>query len=249
MDREQPLPGGNVGGAARLGDRVLRPAGPWTPTIQRLLRHLAEAGFSWVPEPLGVHRDGREVVGFIDGEVPSYPLPEWLWGEHLLFESATLLRHLHDCTADYQDTEARWRQPVRRPAEVVCHNDFAPYNMVFDAGRLVGVIDFDMASPGPRVWDLAYLAYRLVPLTGPDNPDGIPNGPDRYARLARLLEAYGVPLPLDHVLEVVVDRLHDLADDSDRRAVESNRDVLHRHAALYRRDADYVHSLQADWAG
>ena len=29
-----------------------------------------------------------------------------------------------------------------------------------------------MASPGPRVRDLSYLAYRLVPLTASENPDG-----------------------------------------------------------------------------
>ncbi len=37
--------------------------------------------------------------------------------------------------------------------------------MVFHQGNLRGLIDFDTASPGPRVWDLAYLAYQLVPFT------------------------------------------------------------------------------------
>ena len=65
-----------------------------------------------------------------------------------------------------------WQSPTREPAEVVCHNDFAPYNTVFRDRRLTGVIDWDMASPGPRVRDLSYLAYRLVPLTASENPDG-----------------------------------------------------------------------------
>lgn len=30
---------------------------------------------------------------------------------------------------------------------------------------LVGVIDFDTAMRGPRVWDLSYLAYRLAAFT------------------------------------------------------------------------------------
>ena len=61
---------------------------------------------------------------------------------------------------------------------MICHNDYAPYNLVFRDGRLVGVIDFETAAPGPRAWDLAYLAYRLVPLAAPGNPD-LPAQPDR----------------------------------------------------------------------
>lgn len=41
---------------------------------------------------------------------------------------------------------------------------------MFEDGTLTGVIDLDLASPGPRVWDMAYTAYRFVPLTDPANP-------------------------------------------------------------------------------
>lgn len=51
-----------------------------------------------------------------------------------------------------------WQSPTREPAKVVCHNDFAPYNTDFRDRRLTGVIDWDMASPDPRVRDLSYLA-------------------------------------------------------------------------------------------
>ena len=46
---EKPLEGGHMTEVARLGDQVLREAGPWTPTIQRLLAHLSEQGLEWVP--------------------------------------------------------------------------------------------------------------------------------------------------------------------------------------------------------
>jgi hypothetical protein len=62
---------------------------------------------------------------------------------------------------------AVWYFPPREPVEVVCHGDLAPYNCVFDGDRLVGVIDFDTAHPGPRLWDVAGGAYRLVPLVAP----------------------------------------------------------------------------------
>lgn len=53
---------------------------------------------------------------------------------------------------------AIWQSPAKVPEEVICHNDFAPHNLAFDEGRLVGAIDFDMCSPGPRLWDLADMS-------------------------------------------------------------------------------------------
>jgi len=38
-----------------------------------------------------------------------------------------------------------------------CHNDFAPHNLLCQAGRLVGVIDFELASEGNTELDLARL--------------------------------------------------------------------------------------------
>ncbi len=29
----------------------------------------------------------------------------------------------------------------------------------------VGIIDFDVAAPGPRLWDIAYTLYTCVPLS------------------------------------------------------------------------------------
>jgi aminoglycoside phosphotransferase (APT) family kinase protein len=49
--------------------------------------------------------------------------------------------------------------------EVICHNDFAPYNFVYSAGIPYAVIDFDLAGPGPRLKDLAYALYWMVPLS------------------------------------------------------------------------------------
>ena len=64
-----------------------------------------------------------------------------------------------------------WQWPGHEPVEVICHNDFCPYNLLFEGTELTGVIDFDLASPGPRAWDLGQTAYRFVPLTDPENPD------------------------------------------------------------------------------
>lgn len=241
---EERLGGGNVNEVVRKGDSVLRSAGPWTPTIHRLLRHLRERGLDWVPEPLGMTSDGREIVGFIAGDVPAYPMPDWISAESLLTDTARKLRALHDATVGYVDPDACWRLPRHEPVEVIRHNDFAPYNMVFEDRRCVGVIDFDMASPGPRLWDVAYLAYRIVPLTDPANLDGA--GFDEAlcrARLGRLIDAYGMPWSDPEVLEMVITRLEDLARFSEEMAAKQGNPELRDHAALYRRDAAWIRGL------
>ena len=55
LDGER-LPGGNVGGAVRIGSTVRRPTGPWTGAVHDLLRHLAGTALPGVPRVLGSRR-------------------------------------------------------------------------------------------------------------------------------------------------------------------------------------------------
>jgi Phosphotransferase enzyme family len=192
--------------------------------VQELLRHVRTHGAAWAPEPRGIF-GGREAVGWVVGEVPAYPMPEWVWDERVLGASARLLRELHQATAGFERAGRTWQLPAHVPDEVICHNDFAPYNLAFRDGLPVAAIDFGTSSPGPRAWDLAYLAYRLVPLAAPGNPD-LPEIGDREARLARLCDAYGGPSP-DDVVAILPRRLLELAESSPPAD-----------AALYRRDAE-----------
>lgn len=234
---EEPLSGGNMGAVHRRGPEVLRPAGAWTPRVHALLNRFADAGIDATPRPLGVTADGRERLSYLPGEVPGYPLPDWVWTEPVLLDAAQLLRRLHDASVPLAGEAEGWRSPVREPAEVVCHNDFAPYNLVFAAGRPVGVIDWDYCSPGPRIWDLAYLAYRLAPLTG-----ALETGPftaaERSRRLRLLLAGYGLDASPAELVTVVVCRLRDLADFSDAAAVRLGNPELAEHAIGYRADAE-----------
>ena len=193
----------------RAGDAVLRPAAPWTASVHALLAHVRARGIDWVPEPRAAHADGRAAVSWVAGEVPQYPMPAYVWEPAVLDRAAAMLRELHDATEGFDRSGRTWALPAHEPAEVVCHNDFAPYNLAFRDGLPVGAIDFEAASPGPRAWDLAYLAYRLVPLALPSNPD-LPPQPDATARLERLCAAYGGIEP-DAVLALVPTRLRELA--------------------------------------
>jgi hypothetical protein len=231
----ESLSGGNSTAVTRIDDTVRRTAGPWTPTIHALLRQLRAAGITEVPEPFGLDDEGREILSYRPGEVANHPLPDWLWDPDILDQSATLLRRVHDGSIGFVHPEAVWQLPGHHPAEVICLNDVAPYNMVFVDGRLTGVIDIDTASPGPRIWDLSYLAYRIVPFV---EDAGEPfTRQEQVERLDRLIAAYGADWSRDDVLTVMVDRLLELADYTDGRAADTGRDEFVEHAALYRRDA------------
>jgi len=214
---------------ARKGDSALRPVRPWTGSVHALLAHVRTGGVTWVPEPRGVDARGRAAVSWVPGEVPAYPMPAYVWTPEVLARAGALLRELHDATAGFPREGRTWMLPAREPAEVICHNDFAPYNLVFRDGLPAAVIDFEASAPGPRAWDLAYLGYRLVPLSAPGNPD-LPASPGdvRAERLATLCAAYGGLDPAD-VLALVPQRLRDLA------AMATTA-----HAELYRADAEWA---------
>jgi Phosphotransferase enzyme family len=236
---EERLAGG-LTGVVRIGDTVRRAAGPWTESVQALLRHVRARGVDWIPEPRGRDEQGREVVSFLPGEVPRYPLPGYVWNEAVLLDVGRRLRALHDATAGFGLAGRAWRLPAHAPAEVVCHNDFGPHNLVFRDGAVVGAIDFDTASPGPRAWDLAHLAYRLVPLTHPASPEAPPAGvrPARE-RLAALCAAYGEEIDPRALVAVAVRRLDELAAFTRSRA-DAGSPALRAHVALYERDAAHL---------
>jgi hypothetical protein len=194
MESEEKLTGGNMSAVSRVGNTVRREAGPWTPQVQRLLAHLRAKGIQEVPEPLGFDAEGREVLSFIPGTVGHGPLPEILRTDEVLIAAARLLRRIHDATQDVAQSwlEDRWQAPTRTPVEVICHGDFAPYNCVFDQGKLIGVIDFDHAHPGSRAWDLAYALYRFVPIMAPSNPDSYGTLEDQRRRAHLFCDAYGL---------------------------------------------------------
>ncbi|WP_328855871.1 aminoglycoside phosphotransferase family protein [Microbispora hainanensis] len=190
---EEELTGGGVNRVVRVGGTVRRPARRWTPVVHALLGHLAAAGFGGAPRAYGCDGEGREVLEFVPGEVPDYPLPAYVMTDEALAGAGTLLRDYHDATVGFAPPEdAEWYFPPRAPAEVVCHGDVAPYNCVFREGRPVAFIDFDTAHPGPRVWDVAYAAYRFVPLHDPSRDESAPGVAEQARRLRVFADAYGL---------------------------------------------------------
>jgi len=141
-----------------IDGRVHRPAGPWSARVHALLRHVSEAGFGGAPVPFGFDAEGREVLSYVSGEVGHhFPMTD-----EAVVSAARLLRRYHDATVGFVAGADGWQCPAIEPAEVLCHGDFAQYNLVFDGDTAIGMIDFDWARPAPRWYDVAYGVYRFA---------------------------------------------------------------------------------------
>ncbi len=168
--------------------------------MHALLRHLEERGFDAAPRVVGIDDRGREMLSYIDGETVGIddPWPAWWRADDTLVQAVTLLRRFHEAAASFEPPSgARWRFEGRtgRGATIV-HGDWAPYNVVWREGRLVGVIDWDLARPGHALDDLAFAAWHWAPLHHPGMLDGGELGrwrrADRERRLRLVLDTYGL---------------------------------------------------------
>lgn len=244
MEPEEKLAGGNMTAVSRVGATVRRPVGAWTKRVHMLMAHLRAKRVIEVPAPLGLDDQGREVLAFIPGIVGHYPIPESLRTDAVLTSAARCLRRIHDATEDVARIwQSGWQSQAREPIEVICHGDFAPYNCVFDEGRLVGVIDFDNAHPGSREWDLAYALYRFAPITAPTNPDGYGTLVDQCRRARLFCDAYGLRKRV-RIVQSIKSRLANIGDclregaARDDKRFQANIDA--GHLAIYLSDQAYL---------
>jgi Phosphotransferase enzyme family len=165
---EIPLHGGtaNRGLVVRVGDTVRRPARPTSRATQALLRHLDRVGFDGAPRFLGFDGDGREVLSYVPGRAITPPYPAWALTDAALVSVAVLLRRYHEAAASFDPAPYVWPDSPPPPftGPLVLHNDPNLDNVVFRQERAVALIDFDLASPGVRVWDVAAAARLWAPL-------------------------------------------------------------------------------------
>ncbi|MEX5718619.1 phosphotransferase [Geodermatophilus maliterrae] len=194
-EREVMLEGGiaNRGRVVRVGDTVRRPLRPTSPATRALLDHLAGAGFAGAPRFLGVDEQGREVLTYVPGSAVTPPYPVWALTDEALLSVARLLRDYHRAAASFDPAPHDW-PPSAPPAftgELVSHNDVNLDNVVFRDGRAVALIDFDLASPGSRVWDVACAARLWAPLR-PDRHIGDARRGRALDRLRLFADGYGL---------------------------------------------------------
>lgn len=203
----EPLPGGNVGGAVRIGATVRRPTGPWTPAVHDLLAHLAGAGLPAVPRVHGIDARGREVLDYLPGRVIDVDAE--VLTDAQLAALGRWLRALHEASAGFENS-GPWRFFGADAPSLITHNDVAPYNVAFAGDQVAGVFDWDLAGPSTPVHDLGHTAWTAIPLFRPIPDD------EAAQRLRVFADAYGTDPRT--VLDAVRPRVQ-LAIDGIREAV------------------------------
>ncbi len=221
-----PLAGGvaNAGSVVRVGDHVLRPSNPHSRSIHTFLRAVRDAGFDGASLPISIDADGRERLGFIEGDVPVPPFPNWSQSDSALASVAWLLRRLHDASRGFDPLGLAWSSEMADPAggPIVCHNDVCLENVVFEGGVAVGLLDFDFAAPGRPVYDLSQFARMCVPLDDEINAARLGWQPaDRPARLRLVADTYGLDVDGREQLMVLLGESIARGGEFVRRRVEA----------------------------
>ena len=255
---------GGTSSLYKKGDTVYRKQKENSETVHRLLKHLKNKGFDKAPEFLGI--DGEyEMLSFVDGECfepEEYPFTnDEEQRLEIIRKTAKLLREYHDSTTDFEVKETdKWWLTYKGglSKEVICHNDFATYNVTFVDGLPYGMIDFDTCTPAPRIWDIAYAVYRFVPLSELQF-DADLRAERKYTEkdkefrkkgIKAFFESYGMAMP-DDFCETIKERLMAMANvitDEIRKGNEAFLKMMEEgHYDFYLREIEFIDKHFNEW--
>jgi thiamine kinase-like enzyme len=252
MKNKEALCGGRENKVFRTTEKVMRPSGSWTPHVHQFLNFLIDEGYTVVPQPYGINEKGEESLSYVHGEVHNDPLPEFMLHDSMIVSSARLLRSYHEVSGRYIDrlsSKDEWMLPAVAPIEVMCHGDFAPYNVTIVDQEAFGIIDFDTLHPGPRMWDIAYAIYRWVPFTNQTNAEGYFSLDEQIRKAKLFLDTYGVNHgERESLPQMMVERLTKLVSYMQSQAENGNEDFRKNieagHLDRYEKDIQYILSSE-----
>ncbi len=188
--REIPLLGGQLThGIVRVGNTVRRPQKSNAAFVHELLLFLEAQGFTFAPRFLGIDEQGREILSYLEGE--TLPGSGYLLPDDLLVQAAGVIRRLHDMTAG---------SALARGHEIVAHHELGPHNTIFQGNRLVGLIDWDDATPGTRLRDLANAVWCYVDVDNQHWP-----AHEQARRIQLMCTTYGWDDPIAIVNDIEAD--------------------------------------------
>lgn len=198
---------GDVGtqGIVRIGNTVRRPLRPFSLAIQSYLAYIRQAGFTGAPEPLGIDEEGREILSYVEGDIPREPLPDWTASIDVLTGLAVLIRRLHEAARGWEaPPDTQWGIVPGSVAnrgvsafsdgepEIFSHRNYVPGRVVFRDGLPAALVNFDLAKPCTKVYDIANAMYWWVPLCDPVDRAPAFAPLEAAERAAVFADAYGM---------------------------------------------------------
>lgn len=217
--------------------------------MHALLAHL-ESHDVVAPRVLGTDERGREILSFIPGDVIWPEHVELVRNEVALESLGRSIRALHDAVADFTpNPEWAWSHRAADPSgstELLCHNDLGLWNLVRTGGDWV-YIDWDLAAPGRRAWDvsLALLsAVSLMPTAGVDEARTL-------RRIRAFVRGYGRDAFPPDTLDVAVERCgieaRMIETDAARGDEVAQRLLAEGHAVTWRGAERHIDRNRAVW--
>lgn len=188
---ETSLEGGAVNDVVRVGATVRRTGSPRSAYVHEVLAVFERHDWPGAPRFLGTDDRGREVLSYVEGRAAvSASDRAAARTDDGLVRVARMVRAFHDLTHGTSAAGDR---------DVVCHNDLAPKNTVYDAAwRPLAFVDWDLAAPGERVHDVAHVCWQYLDL-GP----GVTDVGEAARRIRLIRDAYG-PIDGERLLDTVL---------------------------------------------
>lgn len=157
------------------------------------------------PRALGIDSDGREILTYVPGEVVWPDRGDLIESDGAISSVAQWIRKFHDAVSDFDSNGYEWshrsRDPTCEATGLICHNDLSTWNLIKSPEGWT-FIDWDLAAPGRRSWDLAWTLLSLVPF----NPKSSLSDERVAHRLRVFCDAYGADLVPPDVVDVARQR-------------------------------------------
>lgn len=183
----------------RIDNTIHRPTHWWTRSVHDLLNYLEKVGFPYSPRVIGFDNEGREILTYIEGESGK---EGWfkIHSDEGLANFAKLLKSYHEAVAGYKphkDAEWAYSPNTLKPGEIICHGDFAPWNIAWNGDKPVGLLDWDFVLPAKPEYDILYALEYAAPFRSDERTlkeHHFTEVPDRKRRIQIFLESYGTDL-------------------------------------------------------
>jgi hypothetical protein len=165
-----PFVGGclNRGKITLLDNTVIRrQSHPWPRDVGRSLAALSRSGFDRCPQVLHQPDDKTAILTYMPGHALPDPVPAWAAQPGVLHDVTLLCRQFSDAAQTVPSPHRRqedWASELPSSGGTFLHGDLHPSNIVFDeAGKPTAIIDFELATVGPWMWNLTSLLFSWTP--------------------------------------------------------------------------------------
>lgn len=210
--------------------------------MHKYLQLLREQGVD-APKPVGRDEHGRQMMEFVPGTPAIEMLP---LNSQDVRRVGEMVRRIHDISTAFPIPNIEeWEMLIPADnADLMCHNDLAPWNLII--GDRWVFIDWDAAGPSTRLWDLAYSAQSFAHLVQGEPVDAAAE------RLKAFIDGYGAGEELRAALPAAMSErtaaMHNMLQSANEEGLQPwGRMYVEGHGEHWRQAAEFVERHQNAW--